>query len=120
MEVVRVGEVEDRLLELADLVVHLVLLDVGLELGEVVHSALSVGGGDHVCWVLPDVLCDLAPCCLDGCDGVGEGTVLEKESAVSNLVLQPEDVEYTYHVKEDGVSVERSLGGGRHVGWRSS
>ena len=120
MKVVRVGEVENGLLECLHLVVHLVLLDVGLELCQVVDGALAVGSSDNVGGVLANVLCDLAPCSLDRCDRVGEGTVLEKESAVSNLVLQPGDVEYTYHVKEDGVSVERSLGGGRHVGWRSS
>ena len=110
-----VGEEEDRLFERLDLGIHLVRLDVRLELGEVVHGALAVSGSDNVRRVLAQVLCDLAPCCLDGCDGVGEGTVLEKESAVSNLVLQPGDVEYTYHVKEDGVREEGSFHVGGHI-----
>ena len=76
MLVVGVGEVEDGLLEGLHLGVHLVRLDVRLELGEVVDRALAVGGGDNVLGVLADVLCDLAPCSLDGGDRVGEGTVL--------------------------------------------
>ena len=76
MKVVRVGEVENGLLECLHLTVHLVLLDVGLELCQVVNGALAVGGSDNVGGVLANVLCDLAPCCLDGCDGVGQGAVL--------------------------------------------
>ena len=76
MAVVGVGEVEDGGLEGLDLGVHLVRLDVRLELGEVVDRALAVGGGDNVLRVLANVLCDLAPSSLDGGDRVGEGTVL--------------------------------------------
>ena len=76
MLVVRVGEVENGLLECLDLVVHLVRLDMRLELRKVVDSALAVGGSDHVGRVLPDVLCDLAPGGLDGGDGVGQRAVL--------------------------------------------
>ena len=76
MLVVRVGEVEDGLLECLHFAVHLVLLDVGLELGEVVDGALAVGGSDHVRRVLPNVRRDLAPCGFNSSDRVGEGTVL--------------------------------------------
>ena len=82
---VGVGEEEDRLFERLDLGIHLVRLDVRLELGEVVHGALAVRGGDHVRRVLPDVLSDLAPRGLDGGDGVGECAVLR--SAVSDLFV---------------------------------
>ena len=76
MEVVGVGEVEDGLLERGDLVLHLVRLDVRLELRQVVDGALAVGRSDHVGRVLPNVLGDVAPGSLDSRDGVGEGTVL--------------------------------------------
>ena len=76
MPVVGVGIIEDGLLEVLDGIVHLVRLDVGLELREVVNGALAVGGGDHVGRVLPDVLCDLAPCRFDGGNRVGECSIL--------------------------------------------
>ena len=76
MLAVGVGEEEDGLLERLDLGVHLVRPDVGFELGEVVHRALAVGGSDDERRVLPEVLRDLAPCGLDGSDGVRERTVL--------------------------------------------
>ena len=47
-----------------------------LELGEVVDSTFTVSGCNDICGVLPDVSGNLAPGCLDGCDGVGESTVL--------------------------------------------
>ena len=77
---VRIGKEEDRLFESLYLGIHLVCLDVRLELGEVVDGALAVGGGNHVCPVLADVLGDLAPCCLNGGDRVGEGAVLSTHS----------------------------------------
>ena len=73
---VGVGEEEDRLFERLDLGIHLVRLDVRLELGEVVHGALAVGGSDDVRRVLAQVLCDLAPRRFDCGDGVGQGAVL--------------------------------------------
>ena len=76
MSVVGVGEEEDRLLKGSDLRVHLVFLDVRLELREVVDRALAVGGRNHVGRVLPDVLRHLAPGGLDGGDGVRERAVL--------------------------------------------
>ncbi len=76
MFLVCVGEEEDGLLERLDLGVHLVHLDVRLELGEVVYGALTVGGSDDICRVLPDVKRDFAPRCLDGRNGIGECTVL--------------------------------------------
>ena len=80
MTVVGIGEEENRLLECLHLIVHLVRLDVRLELGEVVDGALAVRRGDHVGGVLADVLGDLAPRGLDGGDGVGEGAVLSTHS----------------------------------------
>lgn len=86
MLVVRVGKVENRLLEGLHLIVHLVSLDMRLELSEVVHGAFAVGGSNHVRRVLPDVLGHLAPRSLDGSDGVSESAVLE-ERTVSILRL---------------------------------
>ena len=82
MLVVRVREEQDALLERLHLSVHLVRPDVRLELREVVHRALAVRRGDDMDRVLPEVLRDLAPCGLDGGDGVGKSTVLGNE--VSN------------------------------------
>ena len=76
MLVVRVREEEDALLERLHLGVHLVRPDVRLELREVVHRALAVRRGDDMDRVLPEVLRDLAPCSLDGGDGVGQRAVL--------------------------------------------
>ena len=75
---VGVGEEENGLLERLHLGVHLVRRDVRLEVGEVVDGALAVGCGDDVGGVLADVEGDFCPCCLDGCDGVGQGAVLVK------------------------------------------
>ena len=82
--------------------------DVGFELGEVVHRALAVRRGDDMDRVLPEVLRNLAPCGLDGGDGVGEGTVLEisNMSAMGRELLKAIG---TCHVKEDGIGVERCL-----------
>lgn len=66
----RIGEVKNCLLELRNLAVHLVILDLRTVLLEVVDSALAVGGSDNGLGVKPEVGGDLAPCCLDGCDGV--------------------------------------------------
>ena len=77
---VGVGEEKDRLLESLDFIVHLVCLDVWLELGKVVDGAFAMCGSDNVLRVLPDILGHLAPRGLDGSDRVGEGTVLERVS----------------------------------------
>ena len=77
-----IGEEEDGLLECLHLGVHLVHLDVRLELGEVVDGALAVGGCDDVGGVSPDVEGNLAPCGLDSSDGVGKGTVLSGKALV--------------------------------------
>ena len=63
---VGVGEEENGLLERLHLVVHLVRLDVRLELSQIVDGALAVGGSNHVLGILPDVGGHLAPSCLDG------------------------------------------------------
>ena len=76
MPVVGVGVVEDGLLKVLDGIIHLVRLDMGFELREVVNGALAVGGGDHVGRILPDIFCDLAPSRFDGGDRVGECSVL--------------------------------------------
>ena len=76
MMVVRVGKEEDGLLERLDLGVHLVRPDVRLELREVVHRAFAVRRSNDMDRVLPEVLRDLAPCGLDGGDGVGQRAVL--------------------------------------------
>ena len=65
---VRVGEEEDGLLERLHGSVHLVRLDVRLELREVVDRALAVRRGDDVRGVLADVERDFAPRGLDGGD----------------------------------------------------
>ena len=78
MLVVRVGEEEDGLLERLDLGLHLVHLDVRLELGEVVDGTLAVGGSDDEGRVLPDVLCNLAPCSLNCSNRVGQSAVLRR------------------------------------------
>ena len=75
---VRISEEEDGLLERLHSGVHLVRPDVGFELGEVVHRALAVGGSDDERRVLPDVKRDLAPRRLDGRNGIGQCTVLQK------------------------------------------
>jgi hypothetical protein len=75
---VGIGKIKDRLFERGHLVVHLVWLDMRLELSEVIDSALAVGCGNHIGWVLADISSDLAPGCFDSCDRVGEGTILDK------------------------------------------
>ena len=69
----RVGEEEDALLERLHLRVHLVGLDVRLELREVVDCTLAMRSSDDVGRVLPEVRCDLAPYCFDCCS---KGVVL--------------------------------------------
>ena len=66
MLVVRVGEVENSLLEALNLLVHVLGLDVRAETREVVDSALTVRGGDNVFRVLLDVAGDLSPSGLNG------------------------------------------------------
>lgn len=75
--VVSVGVVEDSLLEGLDLVVHLVGLDIRLELGEVVDSALAVGSCDDIVRVLPNILRNFTPGSFYSGDGVGEGAILK-------------------------------------------
>lgn len=77
MLVVSVGVVEDGLLEGLNLAVHLVGLDIRLELGEVVDSALAVGSCDDIVRVLPNILGNFAPGCFYSGDGVGECTILK-------------------------------------------
>jgi len=88
MTVVGVGEEEDGFLKVCHLIVHLMGFDMRLELSEVVHSTLAVGGGDNICWVLANVLCDFSPSSLDGLDGVGEGAVHVKEDSVDEDLLR--------------------------------
>ena len=104
--VVRVGEEENGLLERLHLGLHLVHLDVRLELGEVVDGALAVGGSDDEGRVLPDVLCHLAPCSLDGSDGVGQSAVLGQRLV---NVRRRHHLRQTEHVEEDCISSERRL-----------
>lgn len=77
MEVMRVGEVKDGLLEPLDLAFDLVIPEVRLKLREVVHSALAMGGGNNVVGVLPNVSGDLGPGSLDGGNRVGQSAVLK-------------------------------------------
>lgn len=74
----RISEVENRLLELRNLAIHLVVLDLRTVLFEVVDSALAVGGSDNGLGIEAEVGGDLAPCCLDGRDGVGQRAVLQE------------------------------------------
>jgi hypothetical protein len=67
---IRVGEVEDALLESLYLVVHLVRLDVRLKHSEVVDGPLAVSGGNNIVGVLPDIFGDLTPGSFDSSDGV--------------------------------------------------
>ena len=83
MLIVRVREEEDTLLERLHLDIHLVRPDVRLELREVVHRALAVRRGDDMDRVLPEVLRNLAPCGLDGGDGVGQRAVLGWKGALA-------------------------------------
>lgn len=76
MQAVRICKEEDGFLKLLDFGVHLVGLDMGFELREVVDGALAVGGCDHVGRVLPDILGNLAPSGLDGSNRVGECAIL--------------------------------------------
>ncbi len=112
MFVVGVGEEEDGLLERLHLGVHLVLFDVRLELGEVVHGALAVGGSDEVRGILPNVQRDLAPRGLDGSDGVGQRTVL---SGIRQSLPGECSHKGTYHVEQDSVREEGHLDDGRHI-----
>jgi hypothetical protein len=75
--VVSVGKVENRLLKVLDFVGHVFRLDIRTETGEVVDGTLAVCGSDNVFWVLADVLCNFAPCGLDGSDRVGQSAVLK-------------------------------------------
>lgn len=77
MHVVRVGEVEDRLLEFLHGVVHFMRLDFRSELREVIYSALSMGCRDDMMGILTDVLGDLTPGGLDSSDRIGECAVLK-------------------------------------------
>lgn len=77
MLVVRVGVVENGLLESLNLGVHLVSLDFGLELGEVVDGTLAVSCGDNVLRVLANVFGDLAPGGFYSSDRVGKSAILE-------------------------------------------
>ena len=88
MLAVGVGEEEDGLLKCLHLGVHLVHLDVRLELGEVVDCALSVGRGNHICGIVPDVLGDLSPRGFDSGAGVSEGAILYQESAGAEMMHQ--------------------------------
>lgn len=71
MEVVGVSEVENGFLEGLNLGVHLVSLDMRLELREVVDCTLAVGGSDNIVGILADIFGNLAPGSLNGSDGVG-------------------------------------------------
>ena len=79
-------------------------LDFWLELGEVVDCALAVGCSDHVGRVLPDVLRDLAPRCLDSGDGVGECAILftDRKSQIWGERVKV----HTYHVKQDSIGIK--------------
>lgn len=76
MSVVGIGEEENRFLEFLNLIVHLVGLDVRLELGQVVDGTLAMSSSNDICRVMSNVSSDFAPGCLNGGDRVSEGTVL--------------------------------------------
>lgn len=67
----RISEVENRLLELRNLAIHLVIFDLRTVLLEVIDGTLAMSGSDNGLGVEAEISGDLAPCCLDGCDGVG-------------------------------------------------
>ena len=112
MPVVGVGVVEDGLLKVLDGIIHLVRLDMGFELREVVNGALAVGGSDEVRGILPNVQRDLAPRGLDGSDGVGQRTVL---SGIRQSLPGECSHKGTYHVEQDSVREEGHLDDGRHI-----
>ena len=58
-------------------------LDVGLEMRKVVDSTLAVGSCNNVFGVLANILGDLSPSSLNGCNGVGEGAVLFADDDIS-------------------------------------
>ena len=70
MEVVSVGEVKNGFLECLNFTLHLVGLDVRLELRKVIDCALAVGGGNNICGILANVFGNFAPGSFDGSDGV--------------------------------------------------
>ena len=71
MEIVSVGEVENGFFECLNLGIHLVRLDVRLELREVVNCTLAVGGSDNVSGILANIFGDLAPGGFDSSDRIG-------------------------------------------------
>lgn len=101
---VRVCVVEDGLLERLHFAVHLVRRDVWLELREVVDGALAVRRGDDVGGVLADILGDLAPCSLDGGDGISQRAILHTDGMSTGCTGRGERV--THHVEENGVGVK--------------
>ena len=56
-----IGEEEDRFFKLGDFIIHLLLLDVRLEMGQVVDSTLAMGSCDNVSRILAYLLCDFSP-----------------------------------------------------------
>ena len=56
-----VGEEEDGFFKFGDFIIHLVLLDVRLEVRQVVDSTLAMGSCDDISRILAYVLCDFAP-----------------------------------------------------------
>lgn len=78
MSVESVCEEENGLFEALDFEVHLMSLNMGLELGKIVDSTLAMGGSNHIGRIMANVGCDFAPGSLDSGDRVGECTVLAK------------------------------------------
>jgi hypothetical protein len=61
MKPVCVGEEEDGFFKLGDFIIHLVLLDVWLEVRQVVDSTLAMGSCEDVSRILAYILRDFAP-----------------------------------------------------------
>lgn len=103
MHVVGIGEVENALFEILYLVVHLVRLDMRLKLREIVDGALAVSCSNHIRGVLANVFGDFPPGCLNGCNRVCEGTVLQHTGRVRFGMPTKEN---THHIEQDSVGIE--------------
>ena len=56
-----VGKEEDGFFKLGDFIIHLVFLDVRLEMRQVVDSTLAMGSCDDESRILAYILCDFGP-----------------------------------------------------------
>lgn len=72
-----IRKIEDALLEELDLAFHLVILDLGAKLAEIVDRAFSVRRGDNLGWRETKRSRNGCPCRLDGSYGISQRAILE-------------------------------------------